>query len=225
MKRILSTLFPLVLAACGGTARVNFALNSDDTQVGGLTDGSNSLAGVKAINVRVTEISAHVSDMAPGEGTGATEVRGEDVADTDTGWQVVSSGSQELDLMSIRNDATAPLGEATLPAGKLTQIRLKLDTTGAAGDGMDRIAGAVVDSNDQLCDLIVPHSVTEPGAKLAGAFRAATLESGRAYNAIVNIQLTDSSRLSVTSTCAFSLNPVIKVKRVEEAAPTAGERK
>ncbi|HUR08667.1 MAG TPA: DUF4382 domain-containing protein [Nonomuraea sp.] len=217
MKRVLSTLLPLVLAACGGTARVNFALNSDDTQVGGLTDGSSSLAGVKAIHVTVAEVSAHVSDEQPGEGTEPAEVRGEDVADTDTGWQVVSSGPQELDLMSIRDNATAPLGEATLPAGKLTQIRMKLRTTGADGGGEDRIAGAVVDSNDQLCDLIVPHSVTEPGAKIVGAFRAANLEGGRQYNAIVNLKLTDSSRLSGTSTCAFRLNPVIKVKRVEVA--------
>lgn len=237
MKRLLSLMVPaMALAACSGTSSVHVALNSDDTQSTSqqpLSDAppAADLTTVQHVNVTVTEVDVHVSD----EGTGSTntgsgsaqsgssqeandDVRGEDVSDTDSGWHVISSTAKTVDLMGVRGTATADLADGTVPAGRITQVRLKLQSSGDAGNGDDKITGAVVDADGTTCDLIVPHSAINPGIKIVGTFKAAHIAGGAAYNAVVNLPLKDSTRLTAAGaagTCAFRLSPVIRLKSVE----------
>lgn len=225
MKRLVSILAPLALAACSGSGTLHLDLNSDDSQptTAPLPGDSQPLwnpnAGVdlttvKSIVVTVNEVDVHLAaDNAP------DPAKGEDVPDNDGGWHVVTNKPQQFDLMTIRADATKPLGDIELPTGKVTQVRLKLavdGTAGAGAPGEDVIKGAVTEADGTtVCDLLVPHSAVDPGVKIAGKVITGKIDAGGKHTAVVNIKLSDSADASSGSTCAFRLNPVIKIKKYD----------
>ena len=224
MKKLIGFAAFLMLGACSSSSTLNLQLNSNDTVTAALKTGtasqaltgSSDLTTVQHVNVTVTEVSVHVDadDGTAPEVDHTGEVDSTKVEDGDKNWQVVSSTAQAIDLMAIRDTVTQHIGTVTLPPGKITEVRLKLKTDGDAGNGDDVITGAVVDSDGTTCDLIVPHSVTDPGLTIEGLFKAEQLQSGATHTAIVNIKLKDSEKLS-TATCAFRLNPVIEIEKFE----------
>jgi hypothetical protein len=222
MKRVIGFAAFLMLSACSSNATLKLQLNSNDTATAALRAGSAStaesvdLTTVAHVNVTIDEVSVHVDDdgSAPEVDDHSGDVDSSKVEDGDKNWQVVSTTPQSFDLMTVRADATKPLGTITLPPGKITEVRLKLATNGDAGNGDDVITGAVVDTDGTVCDLIVPHSVTDPGLKIEGLFKAKDLEGGSTQIATVNLKLKDSQKLS-TATCAFRLNPEIEIEKFE----------
>ena len=242
MKKTIGILASLMLAAgCSANANLHLQLNSNDQAAAALKTGSTStaetlagasdLTGVQHVNVTVNEVDVHVKadgEKAKADGgdeldehTG--EVDAQKVDDHDQGWQVVTTTPQSFDLMSIRASATQPLGDIVLPPGKVTEVRLKLATDGSAGGEDDLITGAVVDADGTVCDLVVPHSVINPGLKIEGIFKAAELKDGDDKDVVVNIKLKDSERLSDAGTCAFRLNPEIEIEKVEDHQDGTGD--
>lgn len=239
MKRIvIGSLAALALIGCSKSGTVHLSLTSNDaaalrsgptamqslvaetTADGGTTD---DLSTVKSVTVTVSEIDAHVVDTsskAPEVDDKTDEVDGSKVSDTDGKWETLSSTATTVDLMTLRNGLAQSLGLATLPDGKITQIRLKLKTDGATGtDGKDVITGAVVDATGQTCDLQVPHSATDPGVKIEGVFKAMTVKAGDSHQLEVNVKLKDSQKDPTQATCTYFLNPVIKVEKFEDEGP------
>ena len=232
MKKTIGILASLMLAAgCSSGVSLHLQLNSNDTATAALRTGTSTaetlagasdLTGVQHVNVTVNEVDVHDVIEGDHEADGGEvdaqtgEVDGTKVDDHDKAWQVVTSTPQSFDLMSIRASATKPLGDIQLPAGKITEVRLKLKTDGSAGGEDDVITGAVVDADGTVCDLVVPHSVIDPGLKIEGLFKAAQLKDGDDKDVVVNIKLKDSSRLSDAGTCSFRLNPEIEIEKVED---------
>lgn len=211
MNRKLLLVAPFVLAGCGGAGTMNLDITSDesDSALGLVTASAVDLSKIQSVKVTVDEIWAHVDNKDAKD-----DVKGEDVADDGDKWELVSEADQELDLMTVRDNATKPLGELELPEGKVTQIRLKLKGGTESGDRF-RIAGAVTEVGGATCDLSVPKSAISPGVKISGVFKAMKIEAGGKYHAIINLKLTDTTKESDGTACVYKLNPVLKVKKYE----------
>lgn len=224
MKRNLLFVAPLLLVACGGGS-LSLDINSDDaaenttqSTVRALEDGTKTpdLTTVKSVKVTVTEIWVHVASDDAKEAAKGEEVKGEEVEDSSKGWQKVFSEETTIDLMTVRNEATKPLGDIPVPAGKITQIRLKLKGSAAEGKEKYRLAGAVEETDGTMCDLIVPQSAIDPGLKISGIYKAMKIDASGKYHAIISLKLNESSKLADGgATCAYQLNPVLKVKKFE----------
>jgi hypothetical protein len=213
MKRKLLFLAPLVLAACSNGGNMNVDVTSDDlgeNAQGVVSAFGTDLTTVKAVNVTVDEIWAHVDDKEAKEDS----ITGESISDDGDKWQLISDEDRTIDLMTVRNNATRPLGELELPAGKITQIRLKLKAGEAVGDHF-RVVGAVTEADGTVCDLRLPKSAINPGVKISGVFKAMKIEAGGKYRAVINLKLKESEKLADGTTCAYKLNPVLKVKKYE----------
>ncbi len=207
MKKLVMLLAVPSLFACGGSS-MSVELNSDDREGQALTSGVD-LTSVKAVRLTISEVSAHIAG-----GDDDEDVKGEDVKDDGKGWVVLRDEPLELDLMQIRADATKPLGEAvSVPSGKITQIRLKVKAGEDITDGV-RLVGAVTQSDDTVCDLILPKSAINPGIKISGVYKAAKIQS-EGHVAVVNLKLKDSSKLDGAA-CVYKLNPVLKVKNLSK---------
>ena len=218
MKRKLLFLAPLVLAACSNGGSVNLDVTSDDlgeNAQGVVSAYSTDLTTVQAVNVTVDEIWAHVDNKDDDKGSDDDSITGESVSDDGDKWQLISDEDRTIDLMTVRNNATKPLGDLEMPEGKITQIRLKLKGAEAVGDRF-RVVGAVTETNGNVCDLTLPKSAINPGVKISGVFKAMKIEAGGKYHAIINIKLKDSEKLADGGTaCVYKLNPVLKVKKYE----------
>jgi hypothetical protein len=214
MNRKLLLVAPFVLAACGGGGTLDLDLTSDesDNALGLVTASAVDLSKIQSVKVTVDEIWAHVDNKDAKD-----DVKGEDVADDGDKWELVSEADQEIDLMTVRDSATKPLGELELPEGKVTQLRLKLKGGTESGDRF-RIAGAVTEASGTTCDLSVPKSAISPGVKISGAFKAMKIEAGGKHHAIINLKLTDTTKEADGTGCVYKLNPVLKVKKFEVKA-------
>jgi hypothetical protein len=212
MKRKLLFVAPLVLAACSSGGNMSLDVTSDDLGENAQSvTASADLTTVKSVSVTVDEIWAHVDDKDSKEDS----ITGESISDAGDKWQLISDEDVTLDLMTVRNNATKPLGDLELPEGKITQIRLKLKGTEAVGDRF-RVVGAVTETNGNACDLTLPKSAISPGVKISGVFKAMKIEAGGKYHAIINIKLKDSEKLADGGTaCVYRLNPELKVKKYE----------
>lgn len=132
----------VLLAACGGG--------------GGPAEGTGTLrlaltdapaCGYETVFVTVERVRVHRSATA---------------ADADGGWQeVVVNPPRRIDLLSLTNGALAPLGQAQLPAGTYTQLRLVL----APNTTANPLANAIKPVNAPEQALTTP-SATESGLKL-----------------------------------------------------------
>lgn len=214
MKRKFLLVAPLLLAACSNGGSMNLDVTSDDLgeNANGVVSASGGvdLTTVKAVNVTVDEIWAHVDSKDAKDDS----ITGESISDDGDKWQLISDEDRTIDLMTVRNNATKPLGDLEVPAGKITQIRLKLKAAEAVGDRF-RVVGAVTEADGTVCDLTLPKSAINPGVKISGVFKAMKIEAGGKHHAIINIKLKDSEKVADGSTCAYKLNPELKVKKYE----------
>lgn len=177
-------------AACskGGTA--SFAL----------TDAPADLAGVTAINITLSSIQAHVAGKEEDK-NGDPNDRS---IDDDGKWVTLTPAVKAFDLMKLTNDATAALGQLDLPEGKITQLRLFLDTSKPANNQV--VLGA------QTCPLDTSR-VDVKGIKINHPFKALAVNGGGKVEVTVDFIASDS--ITKTGDCLYVVNPVIKIKHVK----------
>src|SRR5262245_50475252 len=66
---------------------------------------------VQAVNLVITQVSVHLAGSA---------------ADSVSGWQVLNSSTQTVDLMTLQNGTFTTIAQARVPVGNFTQLRLLL---------------------------------------------------------------------------------------------------
>lgn len=136
-------------------------------------------ANYNSVNIQVTRVEVH---------------QGSDTSSTG-GWVVLKDSIQNVDLLHLRNGITALLGNAPLPAGQYSQIRLIIGT-----------GSYVMDLSGVKHDLTIP-SGSQTGVKLNHSF---TLQDGMTYELTLDF---DASRsIVVTGNNNYKLKPVIRVE-------------
>lgn len=192
----------LSLAACSST-KVTLEL----------TDAPPDTSSIEHVYVSLEHVDVHVagddandaSEEQSDAGASDDAADGEDKGDAnDAGWRTVTPKAGTFDLVALRNDVRAALGELELPSGKITQIRLFIDT-GARNE--------VVLTTGETCPLDLS-SVPPTGIKINHPFKALDVTDSSKLNLVVDFDLDES--LEQAGTCAFTLKPVIKLKHVEK---------
>ncbi len=195
----------LGLVACNSSTKVTLEL----------TDAPPATSTIAHVFVSLNHVDVHVAGSEEADGsdkskgtTGApdaTESEGgaADASDGPGDWRTVTPKAGTFDLVALRNDVRAGLGELDLPSGKITQIRLFIDPAGK---------NEVVLTSGQTCALDLTN-VPPTGIKINHPFKALDVASGSKLDIVVDFDLSES--LDQAGTCAFTLKPVIKLKQVE----------
>jgi hypothetical protein len=158
-----------------------------------LTDAPPDLASLSAVLVTIGSIDVH---MAGDDDRGDQPDGG---ADLGAGWRTLERAPEAFDLLKLQNNIVAALGEMELPAGKITQIRMHIDT---AGQNQVDLA------NGLICTMDL-HNVDQTGVKINHPFKV-DIEAGQTTDVVVDFDVRES--VSQDDVCVFRLNPVIKIK-------------
>ena len=188
----LSIVAALALATACGSGTGTVALS--------LTDAAADLTGVTAIKITLASIQVHVADKDEGKDGDPADTS----IDSDSKWVSLVPTVKTFDLMTLTNDTTASLGTLELPTGKITQIRLFLDTSKPEYNRVE--LGA------QLCNLDTS-KVEVKGIKINHPFKALAVNKNGKDEAVVDFVASDS--ITKTGDCAYKLAPVIKIKKAK----------
>jgi hypothetical protein len=161
------------------------------------SDGSGTLrialtdapaCGFDEVNVTVERVRVHKS-MSAGEGDG--------------GWtDMVLNPVRKVDLLSLQNGILVDLGQATLPAGQYTQMRLMLSPNGSSAP-----ANYVVPTNGGMMPVAMDTpSAQQSGLKLIHGF---TIEAGKTTALVLDFDACKS--IVKRGNGSFGLKPVIHV--------------
>lgn len=167
--------------------------------------GNPSGPGSGTIRVRMTDAPGDFDEV----NLVITEVsaRQDAAADPDSvagGWIILNEGSATYDLLDLRNGVFVTIGEGSVPAGRYSQVRLKIGT------------GSTVVIDGVSHPLVVP-SGAQSGLKLVGAFDVpdgGTFDIGLDFDAARSLHQTGNGR--------WMLKPVIRVMPVASAGSIRG---
>jgi hypothetical protein len=153
-------------------------------------------AGVTAVVIQVAAMQVHVEDNDD-----ATDSDSGTSIDDDSKWESLSV-NRSIDLVQHQGETAAELlGQLPLPPGKITQIRLVIDTAGenyAVKDG-------------QRCSLDTA-KVAKKGIKIGHPFKAFKSVKDTKHFILVDVDLERS--LNAKGDC-FELDPKIELKKVK----------
>jgi len=176
------------LTACGG---------SESTATFSLMDAPPP--GVTAVRVMIAAMQVHI---AKSDGPDMSDPNDGSIDDDDK-W-VSLSVNRTIDLVQHQGETAAEvLGELPLPDGKLTQIRLVIDT------GMP--ANNVATFNGTDCNLDV-EKVAKKGVKINHPFKAFETQVAQHHQVLVDFDLEQS--LKEKGSC-FELEPKLKLVKVK----------
>ncbi len=159
--------------------------------------------GVTSVIVHVASIQVHVDDK--------TKTTSDDAADTkkdgDGKWKTLLV-NKPVDLVLAQTETAAvKLGELPLPDGKITQIRLMLDST-------QKNTAKV---GDKTCDLDL--SKVKDGLRINHSFKALDVGTGKQHQAWVDFKLDEA--MEATKDC-YALKPVLKLKKFKTGGTEVG---
>ena len=176
----------LLIAGCGGGSSATMRI----------MDGPPP--GVTAVNIWVASMEAHVAS----ENDAVTESNPNDThIDDDGEWQSLKV-DRSIDLVAHQGETTAEvLGQLSLPAGKITQVRLVIDT------GKPNTATL----NGVVCNLDTTQ-VAKKGIKINHVFKAFASRDGSKLDVLVDFQLDKS--LTAAGGC-FVLAPALHLTKVK----------
>ncbi|WP_151636045.1 DUF4382 domain-containing protein [Noviherbaspirillum aerium] len=178
-----------LLSACGGGGGDGAPVSQTaGTLRVSMTDAP--ACGYDAVNVTVSKVRIHQSSNA---------------AENDSGWtDITLSPARKINLLNLTNGVLEELGQAALPAGRYTQLRLVLDTNaGAAGA---RPANSVVPSTTGTEVALETPSAAQSGIKLTGNFDVA---SGQLADVVLDFDACKS--VVRKGNGAYALKPVVSV--------------
>lgn len=150
------------------------------------------------VYVTVQELSAHRSDGGGG-GQGATPDNASagnpsSGGPADSAWVTIPVPSTSIDLLTLQNGLTLPLGSESVPAGTYDMLRLV-------------VGGASVVVGAQTYTLTVP-SGSERGVQVSTTF---TVQAGGETKLLLDFSANDS--IVEDSSGGYILNPVLSVKQ------------
>jgi len=147
-----------------------------------LTDAPGDFASV---NIDVQSLEVHVGDD-----------------ESDAGWKTLSVNKGVYNLIDLTNGLDTLLGELELPAGKISQVRLKLGTH-----------NSIALNTGDVFDLSTP-SAQKSGLKL---LVNETLTAGITYKLLLDFDVARS--IVVTGNGGYKLKPVIRtITKAEDGA-------
>ncbi|TFW09238.1 DUF4382 domain-containing protein, partial [Oxalobacteraceae bacterium OM1] len=193
--RLVPLTIAATLAACGGgggSSGTSTQLGATGTLNVALTDAP--ACGFDAVNVTVTKVRVHQSGNA---------------SETDAGWtDITLNPARKINLVNLTNGVLESLGQAALPAGHYSQLRLVLaaDSTGPG------LANSVVPTGGTETALVTP-SAAQSGLKLIHEFDVAAGGS-----ADLTLDFDACKSVVKRGNGAYGLKPVISVT----AAATSG---
>jgi hypothetical protein len=156
-------------------------------------------SGVTAVSIFVASMDVHVNDGGTGGDSGSNP--NDATIDDDDKWHSLSV-NKSIDLVQHQGEsAAAMLGQLELPAGKITQLRLVIDTTKAN----------TATYNGSSCALDTTKVETR-GIKINHVFKALSASKGDKVDITVDFDLADS--LSPKGDC-FELSPRLKLHKVK----------
>jgi hypothetical protein len=198
MKRWLSIVTAASLAGCGG-ANVGVEVERDASATQG--ESLSGLEVARSVRLPIADIRFHVA--------------GKDAVSEDEGrWHTLVPENREVDLLALPLEGSVFLGDVRLPAGKITQIRLRL----AAPEGVGEkrvLTGAVTEVDGTVCDLIVPASAWDPGLKLVHPFKYIAVDPANRVDLVLAFGLKEATRSSEAGRCVWRLQPTLKLKKAE----------
>lgn len=151
-------------------------------------------AGVTSVVLQVASIQVHVDDKAKSAAEDPTST----AIDKDGKWRTLTV-NKAIDLVQAQGETAAvKLGTLGLPDGKITQLRLMLDTT----------KPNTATLNGKACDLDL--SKIKDGLKINHPFKALSTGVGQEHKAWVDLRLDEA--LEPTKDC-FQLKPVLKLHK------------
>ncbi|SNS56000.1 protein of unknown function [Noviherbaspirillum humi] len=170
-----------LLSACGGGSNDSAAAGTVKVS---LTDAP--ACGFDAVNVTVKKVRIHQNNAA---------------SENDSGWtDITLNPARKIDLLKLTNGVLDELGQATLPAGKYTQLRLVLDENSG-----NSLANSVVPTGGSEVSLDTPSAI-QSGIKLVNEF---TVEAGRQADLTLDF---DACQSVVTKGNGhYAMKPVVKV--------------
>ena len=184
-----SALIATALVACGGGGGSGGTSTPTTTASTGtlsvaLTDAP--ACGFDAVNVTVNKVRVNSSASA---------------SDTDAGWtDITLNPARKINLLNLTNGVLDTLGQADLPAGHYSQLRLVLDANTGTG-----LANSVVPTGGTEQTLTTPSAV-QSGIKLVNEFDVA---AGQKVDLVLDF---DACKSVVTQGKGkYLLKPVVKV--------------
>lgn len=175
------------LVACGGGG--SDPVPTPPAQMGkisaSLTDAP--ACGFDEVNVTVTKVRVHASATAE---------------ETAAGWTDITPAAPiKVNLLDLTNGSIAPLGTASLPVGKYTQVRLVLDPN--TGTGM---ANSVKPSGSADLQPLETPSAVQSGLKLTGSF---DITADQTTDLVIDFDACKS--VLTKGNGKYALKPVIKL--------------
>lgn len=174
----------VMLGGCSGTGTVALQLTDAPVDTEELASVFVTLAGAEVHVVQTDTAESESDDPA---------------IDQDNKWVSVPLERTTVDLLTLRDGVFAPLGEAEVPEGKITQIRLRLDAAGR---------NEVVTKAGATCSLDL-RAVEPTGVKIAQVFKAVEVRAGYVSDLLLDFDVAES--LSHDGGCAYALKPVVKL--------------
>lgn len=176
-----------VLVACGGGGGDPVPAppaSTLGTLAVALTDAP--ACGFDAVNVTVSKVRVH---------------RSEGASDGDSGWtDITLSPAKKINLLSLTNGVLESLGQASLEAGRYTQIRLVLDAN-ASGT-----ANTVVPTAGKTEQALETPSAVQSGIKLVGNI---DVSAGQKTDVVLDFDACKS--VLARGKNSYALKPVVKV--------------
>ena len=113
----------LVACAAGEDASTGLVASGRGTLAIQLTDAPFPFDSVKSVDVFVVRVDAKITESDSADAASNT---GDDDK-RQGGWTTVAEPKAKFDLLALRDGKTAPLGQASLPAGTYKSVRLIID--------------------------------------------------------------------------------------------------
>lgn len=174
-----------ILSACGGAgggdaAAPGMPVSTLGTLAVSLTDAP--ACGFDAVNVTVSKVRVHRSE-------GASEL--------DSGWtDITVNPAKKINLLNLSNGVLETLGQASLEAGRYTQLRLVLDSNG----------NTVVPTAGKTEQPLETPSGIQSGIKLVGNVE---VTAGRKTDVVLDFDACKS--VLTRGKGSYALKPVVKV--------------
>lgn len=200
MRHVLAaSLLALAVTACG-SAGSTATLKLMDATKDSVSKVEITIASMQVHVVKSddSKTQADPADASIDDATTATD--GETY-----GWQSLAV-NQKIDLLAhVGEGAAATLGDLKLPEGKITQIRLVLDTT--AGNNV-----ATKKADGTTCNLGT-EKVAKKGIKINHVFKAFQSKDNAKHDVIVDFDVEDS--LKENQDGCWDLEPKLKLVKVK----------